>query len=528
MLLSILLTTTFTASAQPEVAQWKRFELTFTGPSSGNPFTDVELKATFWHTNTHDTIHVEGFYDGDGCYKVRFMPTILGRWNYRTTCNIPALSEKSGSLHCIPSDQHGPVRIKETHCFQYADSSSYWPIGTTAYGWIHMPEGIRRQTLSSLEAAHFNKVRMCVFPKYYTLCKEEPELYPFPIKEETGKGRTFDFSRFNPAFFHHLEKQIDALNALGIEADLILFHPYDKGHWGFDSLPMETNLAYIRYLCARLSSFSNVWWSLANEYDYVKAKTEDDWITLIKAVRTADPYGHLCSIHGSTATYFPYWMDELTHTSIQDEAPVEEAGRASILYNIYRKPVLLDEVCYEGNLSSRWGRLSGQEMLHRIWQGLLCGVYVTHGECYMRHEGNDTIFWAKGGPWRGESWKRIPFTRKIMESLPGSLQMADVSRDVRTATTGEGCYLVYFGKEMRDTWMFNLPAKNASYPPLKPGTKFRIEIIDTWNMTITPYPDIMETGAVSDYRLYDIHHRKIRLPLTPYLLLRITKVEDAL
>ena len=87
-------------------------------------------------------------------------------------------------------------------------------------------------------------------------------------------------------------------------------------------------------------------------------------------------------------------MDELTHTSIQDEAPVEEAGRASILYNVYRKPVVLDEVCYEGNLTSRWGRLSGQEMLHRMWQGLLCGVYVTHGECYKFHEESDTIFWA--------------------------------------------------------------------------------------------------------------------------------------
>ena len=26
----------------------------------------------------------------------------------------------------------------------------------------------------------------------------------------------------------------DRLNRLGIEADLILFHPYDKGRWGFD------------------------------------------------------------------------------------------------------------------------------------------------------------------------------------------------------------------------------------------------------------------------------------------------------
>lgn len=144
---------------------------------------------------------------------------------------------------------------------------------------------------------------------------------------------------------------------------------------GGRNMPMEVNVAYIKYLTARLSSFSNVWWSLANEYDYVKAKTEADWETLIQTVVVSDPYGHLCSIHGSTATYFPYWMEELTHTSIQDEAPVEDFGRASIVRSIYRKPIVFDEVCYEGNLASRWGRLSGPEMLHRIWRtdsGYIC------------------------------------------------------------------------------------------------------------------------------------------------------------
>lgn len=193
-----------------------------------------------------------------------------------------------------------------------------------------------------------------------------------------------------------MEKRIGDLKNLGIEADLILFHPYDKGRWGFDSMPMETNVAYVKYLVARLSSFSNVWWSLANEYDYVASKTEKDWKALIRTVVASDPYRHLCSIHGSTATYFPYWMEELTHASIQDEAPVEDFGRASIVRNIYRKPVVFDEVCYEGNLSSRWGRLSGPEMLHRIWQGLIAGTYVTHGECYQWNEGSmDTIFGQK-------------------------------------------------------------------------------------------------------------------------------------
>ena len=37
----------------------------------------------------------------------------------------------------------------------------------------------------------------------------------------------------------------------------------------------------------------------------------------------------------------------------------------------------------EGNMDNRWGSLSGQEYLYRLWQGLIVGTYVTHGECYM-------------------------------------------------------------------------------------------------------------------------------------------------
>ncbi len=40
---------------------WGRFEQTFKGPSEGNPFTDVQLKAAFWRTDTTDTLRIDGF-----------------------------------------------------------------------------------------------------------------------------------------------------------------------------------------------------------------------------------------------------------------------------------------------------------------------------------------------------------------------------------------------------------------------------------------------------------------------------------
>lgn len=510
--------------------QWGRFEISLEGPVAGNPFTDNWLKAEF--TKGVRKVEVTGFYDGDGVYKIRFMPDEQGDWNFSTKSNCRVLNNKKGSFNCIApsSNNHGPVKVKDTYGFVYADGKQYYPIGTTAYAWNHMGKQLQATTLQTLRNAAFNKVRMCVFPKNYDLVKEEPEIYPFlSTGMEKGPGgnerKTWDVTTFNPAFFQVLEKQIDELSKSGIEADLILFHPYDKGRWGFDSLSMDVNFKYIRYIVARLASFRNVWWSVANEWDLVKTKTHDEWIALSKAVAESDPYYHLVSIHGSTAKYIEYWLPCFTHISIQDEAPVMNWGAASILRNAYYKPIIYDEVGYEGNLKLRWGRYSGEEMTYLMWMGIIGGTYVTHGESYMFKDATDTIFWAKGGTFKGTSWKRAAFLRKILEDGPGPVEPSDISRDMRTSSGGTGSYIIYFGKEMNDSWIFSLPYKNAKFGRPQKGSRYKVEIIDTWEMTITPYPGVFEVTAPGDYRVYDKEMKKIKLPVKPYLALRIKQVE---
>ena len=77
---------------------------------------------------------------------------------------------------------------------------------------------------------------------------------------------------------------------------------------------------------------------------------------------------------------------------------------------------------------------------------------------------------------------------------------------------------------MAESWLFNLPARNAGYEKPKPGTKFKVEIIDTWEMTVQQVPQLFEISEVNDYRLYDKELRRIWLPLKPYLALRITEI----
>ena len=250
------------------VEQWDFYEIALDGPRSGNPFVEVELSARF--TCGDRQIETTGFYDGDGIYRIRFMPDRQSEWRYETRSNRKELCAKTGSFECIAPRQnnHGPVRVASTFHFAYADGSPYRQIGTTCYAWTHQGDELEEQTLATLANSPFNKIRMCVFPKSYAFNSNDPHRYPF----EGSPPNRWDTTRFDPAFFRHFEKRVAQLRDLGIEADIILFHPYDEGRWGFDRMDQASDDRYLKYIVARLSAYRNVWWSMANEFDFMKEK----------------------------------------------------------------------------------------------------------------------------------------------------------------------------------------------------------------------------------------------------------------
>ena len=277
ILIFLLFLQVFNGYAQ-DIEQWSRFELVFKRKSIKNGYKDIDLSCTF--SNKDTSFVVQGFYDGSDTFKIRFMPQQTGPWHYVTSSNVGDLDRKTGNFNCIKAsgNNHGLVRVSKVHNFKYADEHPYSPFGTTAYAWTQMADSLEEITLRSLKTSSFNKVRMCVFPKSYDLVREAPIMFPFVLKaiNKDDKGKdvyVWDFDNFNPAFFQHLENRIDDLDKLGIQADSMLFHPYDKRCWGFDAMPNEVNIRYLTCLVARLAAYRNVWWSMANEWNYVKAKS---------------------------------------------------------------------------------------------------------------------------------------------------------------------------------------------------------------------------------------------------------------
>ncbi len=473
------------------VRQWDVHEIVLHGPAEGNPFLDVEISATF--TRGSRSFEAGGFYDGGGTYRVRFMPGEQGRWTWRTRSNRPELDGKTGEFTVGPAapGNHGPVRVRGRFHFAYADGTPYFPFGTTCYAWAHQGNGLEERTLATLRTAGFNKIRMTVFPKDYKFSKNEPVYHPYA---RGGQGKP-DFTRFDPEFFRHFEKRVGQLAELGIEADIILFHPYDR--WGYSRMDEQSDFRYLGYVMARLSAYRNVWWSAANEYD-IMSKPPALWDRYFQFIEQHDPYGHLRSIHNGRILY-DHSKPWITHVSIQ----YPDTGKASEWREKWGKPVIDDECEYEGNVPDGWGNLTAQELTNRVWNGVIDGVYVGHGETYL--DPGDVLWWSKGGVLHGESYKRMAFLRKLVEERSEGIDSTPNAWSWRSQASGaQG--------PVRWAYLANRQPAEFETGGLPEGQPYRVDIIDAWNMTVRTLPETFRGKAV------------IPLPGKPYIAVRIKPV----
>ena len=502
---------------QLTVERWDMLELALPGRSEGNPFTDYGIRGRF--TGEQEDIAVSGFYDGNGVWKIRFMPSFTGEYRYTVSGSFSDEAVSGTFTVTSPSEgNHGPVRVADRFHFAFADGTPFYPLGTTCYVWTQQPDERIEETLRSLKEARFNKIRFCVLPKHYDYNLGEPRTYPFEgapmdssvlTKENFGEygpdseGNRFDFTRLNPEHFRHLEKQILALRELGIEADLIVMHPYDR--WGFSRMSREADDLYWNYVIARFAAFRNVWWSLANEYDILKYKTKDDWEHYADLLVRNDPYSHLRSIH-NCVPFYDHTRPWITHCSIQRQELYRSAELTHEWREQFGKPVVLDEIAYEGNIQHGWGNITGEEMVRRFWEGAVRGGYPGHGETFLNPE--EVLWWSHGGTLHGESWKRIGFLLDVLRAVPGhGLKYLPAEWDSVCGIPEDGAaaeetgYRLYYYSFMRPSF------RDFRFDD---STPYRAEIIDTWNMTVTD-------AGVHQGRF------RVELPGRPYMAVRIMK-----
>ncbi len=277
--------------------------------------------------------------------------------------------------------------------------------------------------------------------------------------------------------------------------------------WGFAKMDYETDCFYLKYAVDRLCHFKNVWWSLANEFDLMPEKSIEDWESYARLVMGRDSYGHLRSIH-NCVTLYDHTRPWITHVSIQRIDVYKTAEMVKEWREEYQKPIMVDECAYEGNINFGWGNITGEEMTRRFWEGCIRGGYLSHGEVYVE---NPQIWWAHGGKLYGTSPARIGFLKDVMAEVPEGAAPLQLTPENHEANWDVPClckdedhsfYLYYFGFMRPLFRTYELPE----------GCEYEIELIDTWNMTVTKLPGIY-SGSI-----------KIDMPQKQYMAIRMNKV----
>lgn len=488
------------------VERWGMHEIVLRGPDKGNPYVDVTVSAVFEGAGRQIT--VPGFFDGNGTFLVRFSPPETGEWRWRSDSNLPALRQAGRVSVVEPSaGNHGPVQVSpDGYHFVYADGSPYRQIGTTSYSWALQPEEKVELTLDTLSKAPFNKIRMLVFPNVPSEMTD-----PF-VRTGPGPG-DWDPTRIDPAYFRRYESRIQRLLELGIQADVVLYQPYDTDR-GYSDMAREHDERYVRYISARFGAYRNVWWSMANEYDDNETKTLDDWDHLFQVLQGADPHNRLRSMHNKNI-YYDARKPWITHASIQAGGAALDGLRAHYHRQFALKPVVFDEVAYEGNIDARWGQLSGEQMTHRFWNTFVGGTYCGHGET-LNPEQKPSISWlGQGGTLNGESAPRLAFLKQIMDDGPApGINALQPDWDYDIGGVDNQYYVRYFGESEPTEWEAVLPSGV--------GHSYQVDLIDTWNMTVTSAG--VFTMAKVPRGAQDPARPVISLPGSKWIAVRFTRI----
>ncbi|MBA3708616.1 MAG: DUF5060 domain-containing protein [Planctomycetes bacterium] len=276
-----------------------------------NPFRDAHLRGDFISpAGAH--VAVDGFYDGAGDWRVRFVPRESGAWRYQLELDGPGFDEHaSGRFDCAGSMGDGFLRLSQRNPFrmEYESGRPFYPIGVqTCHGIATIdsdgpnPDGSWR-TVSVDEwcqafSGAVNLVRVQLGTGTTAGCaldlisdRAHPDRYD--LQNAAGLDRMYALHR-----------------AAGFSEMAILFQDmsaYNRDEHAFGSVVDlsdfkslgAANLAqqeqYIRYVVARYGCSVDIW-EIFNEDSYAP----DDYLRhLYQVIRGADPYRHMITTNFS-------------------------------------------------------------------------------------------------------------------------------------------------------------------------------------------------------------------------------------
>jgi len=394
-------------TSQQTVERWDTLELTFksTLPYQ-NPFQDAWLRASFRHA-TEATITVDGFYDGEGTWKVRFMPTQQGRWHFSTQSDDDALKGHSGSIECVPPEKpylRGPL-VPDGFHFRHPDGEWRFLVSTRLSCHFASP-AVWKEVIAFLKEHGINRV-----------------LFMLPgVRGTSGMlyGSNGDLDSYNVPNFQKIDSFVDALRKADIIASPYFYYFDDKFQ---RQLTADQDESFLRYCMARFGAYANVMPVLANEVELKYSERRKphydlrshEWANRLGILlKELAVFGVPVSVHNPMETYeasspgffallkdWPFaWTDFMLRQvqvgalgavdAVADDVPEPEYGEWNargyarhnqLLIDLrrYAIPVINEEPGYELGGKKSWDGLASEAFLATAWTATVAGAYVMWG-----------------------------------------------------------------------------------------------------------------------------------------------------
>jgi hypothetical protein len=235
-----------------DVPRWSVYELSLTATDDKiDPYLETDLVGVFTGP-TGQSVIVNGFWDGDRTFRLRFAPTIEGTWTFMTVSSDPAMDGQMGSVRCTPAQPgaHGFVRGSAGRVAQWTFDD-----GEPAF--------------TAASTVHVVPVGGSAVPCSDTaICEKLPSL---------------DRDHLNLDALRLADRAVQASQANGTIAELELFDAFDLSK--FDELQAHR---VIDYAMARYGAYANVTWCLHGPTPASSAAQR--WTALRGVVRMDDPY----------------------------------------------------------------------------------------------------------------------------------------------------------------------------------------------------------------------------------------------
>jgi len=294
ILLLLILSISFVNAAE-QTALWGLYEHSFTSTANyENPLYDVQEFIITFISASGRRRAINGFWDGETDWKVRFCPDELGTWTFKSTCSDEknqGLHGISGAFECVenPSTlkiyQHGTIkRPKGEYHLTFADGTPFFYVACTAWnGALRSNEEEWDYYLKHRRDHSYNVIQFVTTP--WRGCEADRQ----GQVAFTGCGRI----DLNVDFFKRMDRKIQRINEYGLIAAPVLLWALPVGDGRHLSpgyyLPQNEAILLAKYMVARFGGY-HVIWILGGDGRYIN-EYEQRWKNIGRGVFGDNPPG---------------------------------------------------------------------------------------------------------------------------------------------------------------------------------------------------------------------------------------------